>query len=1795
MCFDSVNINKMSDTDSSKDNGEVDAVKLKMLVRKRGTIKSRITKFKEFLTPYEQINKEEFTTKNISDINLRLTKVNELFQEFESVQTRIESNDSESNLDKRLQERFEIENQFYSVISSAEEIVSSREKRVESPRRLSIGSSSNHHCAGHSGQLRLPTIKLPTFDGNYTKWLEFRDTFDSLINGNETIPDISKFHYLRSSLEGGAAVTIKSIDFTADNYQVAWDLLCNRYNNKNVLINNHLKSFFTLDSLNKESHKSLRFIVDHVSKNLRALNTLGERTDMWDTLIIYIVVQKLDNVTSIKWEEYKATLAESPSLEDFYQFLRNRADVLETVQGGSAKSAQPNNNHIKNDKFNHTKYGKFNYSKEHSQVKSFFSSASNNRSCFMCNQNHRLFECKMFAEMSPEAREVEITKRKLCLNCLRPGHLTQNCRLSSCRACNQKHNSLLCRKNNNQSKHEPYHENKNINCDKPGPSSEGPNNHNSATASTSVTSLTSRLDDSEVLLGTAIVEVTDDHGNTHLARAMIDCGSQRCFITENLKRKLNIKSNSSKRQVSLLNNLTSCASDSCTIKIKSRINSYTVDVNCMIIQTVSDNIPSVDLNLTELNLPNNIRLADPQFYKSNKIDILIGSDIMWNIVKGGYQKTLGKNGPTLIYSKFGWLVAGPMCPTTPILPRGKILCNFSQEIKDSLSKFWELETFTAPTKIYSTDDQICEELFVKNTIRLDSGRFQVSMPLKESPEVLGDSFALAKRCFFNLERRFRKQPTLKQMYSEFIQEYATLGHLTEIERPPNGNFLPHHPVLREKSETTKLRTVFNGSARTTSGKSLNDIQYVGPVVQNDLLSILLRFRQHKFVLTGDIAKMYRQISLDESQRHLQLILWRDNESQPLRTLQLNTVTYGTASATFLAFRCLVQLSKECADPKIANVIKNDFYCDDLITGSDDLSELKYIRDSVVDKLAEACFPLRKFRTNAPCIFANDPTSNISDEKNLSQVNDQYSNLQNQSSVLGLNWCPSQDNFNFLVDFQNEPTSTKRNILSATCKIFDPLGLLSPCTIVPKMLLQKLWLSGLGWDDPVPCDINKEWNNFISNIHQIAAINIPRFVMQDSPASIQLHCFADASQNAFATCIYIRCVDSKGNVSVKLLCAKARVTQIKKSTIPRYELAAALLGAQLSAKVCQSLTCNIDKKYFWSDSTIVLAWIKNVNPSNLKQFVYNRINEIHELTDKSSWNHVPTDMNPADIASRGISPSHLQNANMWFNGPSFLMKPENEWPSTEISSVELPELKVYTCLVSKQPSFDFDRFSKFHRMIRVVGYILRFIFNCKQARNARQSGFLSNDEINESTQTLIRASQRDSFADDLQCLKQSRPVHRKSKILALNPFLDEHDLIRVGGRIQGSICDYSKKHPILLCSKHTFTKLLFRKEHESHMHCGPQLLLNIVRDQYWPIGGRNLARSTFRKCVVCVRIQGNSIQPMMGNLPPPRVTLTYAFTVTGMDFAGPFFIANRQGRGCKLSKCWLCLFVCLSTKAVHLEVVSSLSTEAFLMTFRRFISRRGRPHDLYCDNGTNFVGACNELGKMLRASQKAMTEAAHDKGIKFHFSPAYSPHFGGIFEAGIKSAKSLLKRVIGNSSLTFEGLTTLFTQIESILNSRPLTPLTSDPSDLSPLTPGHFLIGRPLTALPEPPVTTNCPNRYQKIEQMRQHFWTRFHDEYLSELQQRTKWREKRNELKEGDLVVIKDDNVPPMRWRLGRVHQLYKGRDGITRVADFKTAKGMVKRAVNRVCLLPVRDTEVDGSLASQGFQGGDPVHASTA
>ena len=1093
-------------------------------------------------------------------------------------------------------------------------------------------------------------------------------------------------------------------------------------------------------------------------------------------------------------------------------------------------------------------------------------------------------------------------------------------------------------------------------------------------------------------------------------------------------------------------------------------------------------------------------------------------------------------------------------------------------LQADLTRFWEIEEGPQVRRL-SESDAACEEHFRRHTTRNSDGRYIVALPFNSKKPQLGESRTQAERRLLSLERKLQRDPDLKQQYHAVLQEYLDLGHLSEVKPQSSkpGFFLPHHGVIKSSSLTTKLRVVFDGSAVTSSGISLNDALHTGPKIQDDLLHILLRYRTYQYVLTGDIEKMYRQFLIREEDRAFQCILWRDTSGH-LKKYHLNTVTFGLSAAPYLAIRCLKQLAQDEGHrfPKAAEILQRDFYVDDALTGAPTRKEALSMREELTQILQTAGLKIRQWASNDPYLLRDLPPDAINQQLYLGD--------SSTLKTLGIVWDATRDFIQYSVKTTTPPTRiTKRYICSEVAKIYDPLGLLGPVIITAKLLLQKMWTMKVDWDESLPMDIHSEWTQYYAELPLLNNVVFKRNTIIKAATGIQLHGFCDASERAYGACIYLRTTDGKGQTQVSLLVAKSKVAPLKRQTIPRLELCGAVLLATLATTVRRVLGVDIKRMVLWTDSTIVLHWI-NRSPHTLQTFVANRIAEIQRLTDGTEWRHVGTSENPADLISRGQSPTEFLRPSNWKNGPDWLTKQETQWPTwTATPPDNLPEQKATICLVTT--SIDttmIEKHSSWRKLVRIIAYCLRWRYHNK--------GPLTATELHQSRNVIIRTSQRSAFRDEIDALSKNSNALLQNKLQRLNPFLDNDGLLRVGGRLKHAVLPFSQRHPIILPKSHT-TTLIIEQEHRRQLHAGVQATLYAVRRTYWPIDGRSQVWNITRKCLRCCRARPPSIEYIMGHLPEARVTESRPFTHVGVDYCGPFQIKEKRHRNRKQIKAYVAVFVCFATKAVHLEVVSDLSSDAFIAALRRFISRRGVCTHLYSDNATNFTGAnriFKELQNLLRSEdhQGRVADFLASRSVQWHFIPPRSPHFGGIWEAAVKSFKHHFRRVASTVTFTYEDFYTLATEIEAILNSRPLTPISSDPNDLSVITPGHFLIGDPLTSLPEPNHNNLPSNRlstWQHIIKMKQHFWKRWHQEYLNELTTRTKWTRGQHAIKDGTLVLIREDNIPSMQWPLGRVVQVHPGSDGVVRTATIKTAKGTLNRSVKRLAPLPSvsADTEL--------------------
>lgn len=1535
---------------------------IKELVKQRGVLKGRLTKLSAYVNSFEN---QVLDRSKRAELNLRIQGASNLLSEFNQIQMKLDGVLPESDYDEQLEERECFENKYYSIIAQAECVLGND----------SVPATVRNECSGNAHQaVKLPTINLPTFDGSYEQWLEFKNTYVSLVHMSNTISIIQKFHYLKSSLKGPAELVINSIEFTPDNYFIAWELLMNRYNNSRLLIHNHIKALFTIQQLSKESPLLLRKLIDSVLKNLRSLKLLGEPTEHWDTLIIYMVVSKLDDTTERAWEKHRSELQVGLGEQQkdgkvevrvthLLDFLRARADMLETLNVSRGKISQDSNKFTKNNSNSNSGHKDTSGNKVRCNVSTSDVKQQFKRVCPFCKLNHNLYSCQTFLDQTIDNKINFINKNKLCMNCMRSGHGPAACRFGPCRKCSLKHNTILHREHSPTegqvalplaSAHSEYVSDSSQSTSVQTYSSQVISGTDVKSAQASLTQ--------PVLLSTALVRLTDDSGKTLICRVMLDSGSQCCFIRKAICEQINAPLVQSTKNIHGVGNSVTQCFQSCKINIRSLHGDYSTHLQCLVLPQITPVVPSIPINFNQIKIPQYITLADPSYLDGYDIDILIGADHFWDLLSEG--KIPLESGPFLQNTKLGWVISGPI-NKLPVISNA-IYCNYTQldSIDSQLRKFWELEEVPPSFHAQSEVERACEDDFVLNTRRDPQGRFIVKMPFRESPALLGDSYTQAYRRLIALEKRLSRSKNCAQLYKAFIDEYIQLGHMDRVDTYPTPHyFMPHFCVFNENSTTTKLRVVFDASAKSTSDKSLNDLQMVGPPIQGDLFAILLRFRENAYIACADIEKMYRQVLIDVSQRDLQLILWRSDPAAPLEIYRLNTVTYGTASAPFLSVRCLRQLAIECNDADVKRIITHDFYVDDMITGSNNKDKLLELCEKTANVLSTGCFPLRKWVFN----FKHDDLPSSSHT-----LKDLSLGEPTQSKTLGLSWISQSDELNYQSKVRLPSNKiTKRVILSTISQIFDPLGLLSATIMTVKILLQKLWLLKIGWDTQLPEEVANEFNRFLNNLDVLNNLRIPRHAFAKKCTRAELHVFTDASQKAYGACAYIRTLTQNGNVTVRLLCAKGKVAPLKPLTVPRLELCGALTGAKLCVKIIDSLRWEFDEVSLWTDSTIVLGWLR-MAPYQLKTYVQNRVVEVQEMTRDYAWHHVATQDNPADLVSRGVDLKSLQKLSLWWEGPHFLSNPNFSPRLIETPMVgqatDLPEVKVlHAQNVTSQDScfsdtvITFTRFSQFNRMQRAMAYAKRFIHNARSPCK-KLTGALDVDELREAVITLARLSQQESFPE-YTTLRNNKPLTKRSNLMKLSVFIDETKLIRVGGRLSNSPdFDYNKKHPILLSAKHYFTHLLFRYEHLRLLHAAPQLLLFTIRESWWPIGGRNLAKKVVHDCVTCTRLSGKTLTPIMGNLPAERLAPSFPFAVSGVDYFGPVFVLNRKGKGAKLIKAYVSLFICFATRAIHLELVGDLSTDAYLLALKRFISRRGKPDEIFSDNGRNFTGLMTEFSK-----------------------------------------------------------------------------------------------------------------------------------------------------------------------------------------------------------------------------------------
>ena len=1641
---------------------------------------------------------------------------------------------------------------------------------------------------------RLPLPEPGVFTGDPLLFPAWKSSFEALIE-SRNIPPKEKIHYLKRYIGGPAKEAIDGYFLMTSDmaYEDAKTLLVQRYGDSFVIANAFRDKLDSWPSIPNRDGLALRKFSDYLrqcalamqeNQNLQILNDERENRKLLAKLPHWLVDRWARLVA-----KYRQSKRNFPPFTEFVTFITSEAELAcDPITSTQAiKSSASMQDSVKKEQ--KRKVGGF---------VTHIAPKSNEVTCLFCEKkNHKIDRCFAFMKLPMDERKTFFSMKGLCFRCTEQGHRSRECKgKMTCKECDKSHPTCL--------HGDTKHSDKIIEAHITETPNNSPKQSQPQTNSHVISAHVSFCDSSESYCGksTMIVPVYVSHRSKpdeeHLIYAMIDTQSDTTFILREKTQELDISGTNTELLLSTLSAedeiVSSCKIEGLVIR------GYDSDKKIPLPATFTrDIMPAARSHIptreTAMKWPHLHKIANALMPISDcDIALLIG----YNCPRALIPREIiphSDDGPYGILTDLGWSIVGVTDPSQidsdPIGISHRIMARevhhegrsrivLRTRIKERIvpvqdenksdvtftpadvARMMELEFVERSAgQSLSQNDIKFLEVIRSGIHTMENGHYEMPLPIKEPPGglILPNNRNAALKRLEQLKKRLGNNKVAHESYSNFMEKMILQGHAEEVPQEllnkDDGQvwYVPHHAVTHAKKD--KVRVVFDCSARYR-GTCLNDHLLQGPDLINRLVGVLCRFRKEQVALMCDIESMFYQFHVNPSQRDLLRFLWwkgGDLTTQPIE-YRMTVHVFGAVSSPACANFALRQIASDHEhefNEETVTFIKRDFYVDDGLSSKCDVeSGINLAQDSRA-LCALGGLRLHKFISNSKEVIQSLPQEDRA--KNVSTL-DLLEDKLPFERALGVHWHVEKDQLGFNVNLPDHPL-TRRGILSCVASIYDPLGLASPVILTGKQILQEMCREGTMWDDPLSEELLPKWKQWHQDLHLLNNVEVARCFKPHSfgnSKEIQLHHFADASLKGYGACSYIRMMNDSGEIHCALVMSKSRVTPLKTITVPRLELTAAVTAIKISQLLEKELHVDEVTHHFWTDSKVVLAYIANES-SRFHVYVANRVQTIRNHSEPHQWHHIPTEQNPADLASRGCTASELVRNEMWFNGPRILWEPElpHIACNTELAEDDLEVRKVRCKASSAQEleSLQLQRISSWTTMTKVVALCINFQRIIKKAVKPQH---LTPTHIHTASMVIVKLLQRETFADELNCLETKSQVKSNSPIASLDPFLDKNGILRVGGRLNQSDLPHAEKHPALLPKGHHISLALIRHYHQQVAHQGRGTTLNALRaNGFWVIGATKSVASTISKCVTCRRLRSAPSEQKMGDLPEDRVSPGPPFMNSGVDFFGPFLI--KEGR--KNLKRWGVMFTCMASRAVHIEVATTLATDGFINALRRFIGIRGNVHRLRSDRGTNFVGASNELTQAL----KEMSDVEIQKHLlkhncEFKFNPPNASHMGGVWEIQIRTARRILTSVLYRTSTQLDDdcLRTLFTETASIMNSRPLTvDNLNDPASLSPITPNHLLTMRSTVVVPPPGSFVQADiyskKRWRRVQLLANQFWSCWKKEFLQTLQQRQKWTGQQRNMTRGDIVIIKEDDTPRGHWKLGRVEECHPSADGIIR------------------------------------------------
>ena len=1218
-----------------------------------------------------------------------------------------------------------------------------------------------------------------------------------------------------------------------------------------------------------------------------------------------------------------------------------------------------------------------------------------------------------------------------------------------------------------------------------------------------------------------------------LANIMLDTGSTINFITTKVSGQLKISSSSYK----VLNMGVVVYVQGLHGEKPMTVNRVSFKLGAPCEETIEALEVMHIMDFPELTIPKSVKgkfkLDGTYPREAGTIDILLGVVDTFKVMNGEPQP-VGED-ICMVPTVYGYVPSGRFQDMEEgVRHEEHTFLSAAEELNKTVSKMWTMDllpmddTPSTLTREEALAISKIDEVLVHDPIEK---RFETGLLWKEDPDFV-NNYPSVKARFDSLLKKLRADPQLCQAYIIAINEFIDMGFVELIEDPRCDDllrkdlyYLPHRAVVDFLRLSTKCRIVFDGSAKMSNHESLNSQLLAGPPLQVAIMAIEARFRVNKYILVGDITKMFLQIHMRDEDRDYLRFLWKDpkDPGKP-KVYRFTRLAFGTKDAPFIAIssiKALIRMKQR--DPeitdlerKVCEVLDRDMYVDDLTIVSNTIKEALDLYHGVQRLLSEGGFSVRKWATNSPELLK------YLDDKTLAPTEFEihggdFAMYSSDTSTLGVLWKPKEDVIHFSKCSNDAELNknTMRSVAQLLARPFDPLGILSPFILGARFVLKECFKLKMKWDDPLEGELLSSWENWVVQLEELNSLEFTRYCTFGEETLIVI--FSDASLEGYGCCAYCYTYDNeKREWYSHLLAARSRVAPLNKNlTLPQLELSACFIAAELGQFLKQELQLETKQFRFFTDSMICLYWlVKDVNI--LSPFVANRVDKIQKYG--FTFAHVRTNDNPADLTSRSCNVEVLTGA-FWQHGPKWLCEPIDHWPKQKIDfsqvdkkeglkkkhvlsfnitcelttpSLHIPNVprkvkgkkeKIPPTLEEMLFSGTDKRFllhefySDYKTLIKRTAWLYAAIRILKEkisVKRAKERDSADPQEIRplavkeDFDKALIywlKIAQASEFSNEIECLKRNKEILTSSKLIALAPYLNEDGLLCVGGRIGYSELTDEMKHPIILPKRHFFSKMIAWHIHKENLHSGLEQTHYKIREKYYIFRARQLLKSILRFCVKCKRISSRPIDPIMSELPRDRVCLSRnepPFTYVGVDLTGEIKIRKDDTENFR--KAYIVLYTCLTTRAVFCDVIFSNKTEEFLMSFKRFIAIEGRPLRVRSDSAEYFHRARKELGEYFSALSGAMDIAAKEYEFTWIHNCSLASFEGGVFERMIRTVKVALIKMCRHSFLTHQEFMTLLRECQALVNDRPLiSGASSDTFEV--ITPSLLTRGRLLRTVP----------------------------------------------------------------------------------------------------------------------------------